>query len=86
MHREPPVVVHSSFGDCILDMVTSWSRLAVAAPWIVLAMMCTRPEAVQSYASATGTMVLAGGAGCTLIAYRLMLRIARLPEEDRVLG
>jgi len=73
-----------------LETRQSWTvnaaRLAVAAPWIVLAMMCTRPEAVQSYASATGTMVLAGGAGCTLIAYRLMLRIARLPEEDRVLG
>jgi tight adherence protein B len=73
-----------------LETRQSWTvnaaRLAVAAPWIILALMCTRPEAVQSYASATGSMVLLAGGGCTLIAYRLMVRIARLPEEDRVLG
>ncbi|MEI2777034.1 MAG: type II secretion system F family protein [Tetrasphaera sp.] len=68
----------------------SWTvnaaRLAVAAPWVVLAMLCTRPEAVQAYASRAGTLVLVGGGVCTVIAYRLMVRIARLPEEDRVLG
>lgn len=73
-----------------LETRQSWTvnaaRLAVAAPWVVLAMLCTRPEAVQAYASRTGTLVLTGGGVCTLIAYRLMVRIARLPEEDRVLG
>ena len=73
-----------------LETRQSWTvnaaRLAVAAPWIVLAMMCMRPEAVSSYASSTGTMVLLAGGLCTLIAYRLMIRIARLPEEGRVLG
>jgi tight adherence protein B len=73
-----------------LETRQSWTvnaaRLAVAAPWIVLAMLCTRPEAVQAYGSRTGTMVLASGAACTFVAYRLMIRIARLPEEDRVLG
>lgn len=73
-----------------LETRQSWTvnaaRLAVAAPWIVLAMLCTRPEAVQAYASRTGTLVLLAGGACTLIAYRLMIRIARLPEEDRVLG
>lgn len=73
-----------------LETRQSWTlnaaRLAVAAPWIVLALMCTRPEAVQAYASRTGTLVLVAGGACTLIAYRLMVRIARLPEEQRVLG
>lgn len=73
-----------------LEARQSWTvnaaRLAVAAPWVVLAMLCTRPEAVQAYASSAGTLVLAGGGLCTVIAYRLMVRIARLPEEDRVLG
>lgn len=73
-----------------LETRQSWTvnaaRLAVAAPWIVLALMCTRPEAVRSFSTATGALVLAGGGTCTLIAYRIMVRISRLPEEERVLG
>ena len=61
------------------------ARLAVAAPWIVLAMLSTRGESVQAYATSTGTAVLASGAAVTLVAYRLMVRIGRLPEEERVL-
>lgn len=63
----------------------SAARLAVAAPWIVLAMLSTRPEAVSAYATSAGTLVLIGGAAVTIVAYRLMVRIGRLPEEARVL-
>jgi tight adherence protein B len=67
----------------------SWTvnaaRLAVAAPWIVLALLSTRPESVQAYASRTGALVLAAGAAVTAVAYWLMLRIGRLPEDERVL-
>ncbi len=67
----------------------SWTvnaaRLAVAAPWLVLAMLATRPGALQAYARPTGALVLVFGAGCTAFAYRLMIRLARLPEEERVL-
>ncbi len=73
-----------------LETRQSWTvnaaRLAVAAPWMVLALLCTRPEAVASYATRTGTLVLLAGGVITVIAYRLMVRIARLPEEERVLG
>lgn len=69
-----------------MDAPTYWSSVAVAAPWIVLALMCTRPEAVQAFSTATGAFVLAGGGTCTLVAYRIMVRISRLPEEERVLG
>lgn len=72
-----------------LETRQSWTvnaaRLAVAAPWIVLALLATRPESVQAYNSAAGTAVLAVGAIATVLAYRLMVRIGRLPEEDRVL-
>lgn len=61
------------------------ARLAVAAPWIVLAMLSLRPEAVAAYDTGTGLAVLAVGAGTCLIAYRVMLRIGRLPDEERVL-
>jgi tight adherence protein B len=67
----------------------SWTvygaRLAVAAPWLVLALLATRPEAVVAYGRPEGAVLLAGGGLSTLLAYRLMLRIARLPTERRVL-
>jgi len=67
----------------------SWTvnaaRLAVAAPWAVLAMLSTRPESVQAYSTRVGVLVLAVGAGVTLLAYRVMVRIGRLPEDERVL-
>ncbi len=67
----------------------SWTvnaaRLAVAAPWAVLAMLSTRPESVQAYSTRVGGLVLATGAVVTLAAYRLMVRIGRLPDEERVL-
>lgn len=61
------------------------ARLAVAAPWVVLGMLCTRPESIQAYASATGTLVLVVGAVVSVAAYRVMLFVGRLPEDERVL-
>lgn len=61
------------------------ARLAVAAPWVILLLLSTQPGAVAAYDSPTGVLVLAGGAGVCLLAYRLMLRIGRLPTEERVL-
>lgn len=61
------------------------ARIAVAAPWIVLALLATRPEAARAYDSVTGLLVLGGGAACTVVAYGLMVRIGRLPEDPRVL-
>ena len=66
----------------------SWTvtaaRVAAAAPWIVLVMMSTRPEAATAYNSAAGVTVVAAGAGLTLVGYRLMLRAARLPDHRRL--
>ncbi len=73
-----------------LEARQSWTvnaaRLAVAAPWLILALMATRPEAVSAYARPAGAVVLGVGAGVTLLAYRVMLRVGRLPEEARVLA
>lgn len=61
------------------------ARLAVAAPWMLLAIMSLRSSSVQAFNAPGGWIVLAGGAGVCAIAYRLMVRLGRLPEEDRVL-
>jgi tight adherence protein B len=63
----------------------SAARLALAAPWLLLLLLSTRPGAVEAYSSAAGALVLLGGGGVSFLAYRIMLRIARLPTERRVL-
>ena len=72
-----------------LETRQGWSvnaaRMALAAPWALLGLLSLRPEAVAAYNSATGALVLAFGGGVSLVAYRLMIRIGRLPEEQRVL-
>jgi tight adherence protein B len=61
------------------------ARLAVAAPWVVLAMLALRGESLAAYARPAGWAVLGVGAGICLLAYQLMVRLGRLPEEERVL-
>lgn len=61
------------------------ARLAVAAPWLVLLFLSFQPEVIQRYSSAGGVVVLVGGAIACLAAYRIMLRIGRLPTERRIL-
>lgn len=61
------------------------ARLALAAPWAVLGLLALRPDAVAAYDSAAGLLVLLVGGAVSIAAYRLMLRLARLPEDERVL-
>jgi tight adherence protein B len=72
-----------------LESRQSWTvnaaRLAVAAPWVLLVLLSTRPAAVAAYDSTAGLVVLLVGAGVSFVAYRLMLRLGRLPDEVRVL-
>lgn len=62
----------------------SWTvnsaRMAVAAPWVVLVLLSTRPATVDAYRTFTG-MLLLGCVACTsALAYAVMLRIARLED------
>lgn len=65
----------------------SWTinaaRVAVAAPWLTLALLSTRPEALAAYRTLAGTVVIALAALISVVAYRLMLRIAQLPIDER---
>jgi tight adherence protein B len=62
------------------------ARLAVAAPWLVLLMLSFQRDVISRYSSPEGVVVLAVGGGLTLVAYRAMVRIGRLPVEKRVLS
>jgi len=72
-----------------LEARQSWvivaARLAFCTPWLVLLLLATKPEAVAAYQRPAGAVVIAVGAALATAGYRLMLRIGRLPVEERVL-
>ena len=61
------------------------ARLALAAPWLILLLLSTKPQAVEAYNQPAGAVVLVAGGAVSFVAYRVMIRIARLPVERRVL-
>jgi tight adherence protein B len=73
-----------------LEARQSWAvnaaRLAVASPWLVLLMMSFQRDVITRYASTGGMVVLGVGAVLCAVAYRLMLRIGRLPVERRLMS
>jgi tight adherence protein B len=66
--------------------IVNAARLGVAAPWIVLLLLSTRPEAAAAYNSPEGIALIAVGLALSLVAYRIMIGIGRLPEERRWFG
>ena len=63
--------------------VVNAARLGVAAPWIVLLLLATRPEAAAAYNTGAGAVLIVAGLGVSVAAYRLMIAIGRIPAERR---
>ncbi len=63
--------------------VRNAAKLGVAAPWVVLLLLGTRPEAAVAYNSPVGATLIVAGLAVSVIAYRIMVGIGRLPEERR---
>ena len=63
--------------------VMNAARLGVAAPWIVLLLLTSRPEAAAAYNTAAGGALVVGGLAVSVVAYRIMVAIGRIPEERR---
>lgn len=65
----------------------SWTKgaavLGVIAPWGILGMLALRPEGAAAYSSGLGVIVIVAGAFVSVLAYRLMIRVGRLPEPKR---
>lgn len=59
------------------------ARLGVVAPWITLVLLASRPEASAAYNTPGGVLLIAGGLAVSVVAYRIMMAIGRLPEEQR---
>jgi tight adherence protein B len=63
--------------------VVNAAKLGVAAPWIVLLLLASRPEAALAYNTPAGLVLIVGGLAVSVIAYRIMIALGRLPEERR---
>ncbi|MES2171558.1 MAG: type II secretion system F family protein [Actinomycetota bacterium] len=63
-------------------VVTS-ARLGAIAPWVILLLLAGRPEAAAAYSTPAGAVLIAAGAVITVVAYRVMLMLGRLPEDRR---
>jgi tight adherence protein B len=63
--------------------VLNAARLGVAAPWIVLVLLATRPEAAAAYNTTAGAVLVVGGLGVSVVAYQIMIGLGRIPEERR---
>lgn len=63
--------------------VMNAARLGLAAPWVVLFLLTTRPEAALAYNSAGGVGLIVAGLVLSVVAYRIMAGIGRLPEQPR---
>lgn len=68
----------------------SWIRgaavLGVVAPWVILVLLAMRPEGARAYTSGEGVAVVLIGAAVSVVAFRLMLQVGRLPEPKRSFG
>jgi tight adherence protein B len=71
-----------------LESRQSWTlnaaRLAVAAPWAVLLLLCLNGATVTAYNTPTGVAILTVGGLASYLAFQLMRRIGRLPAEPRL--
>lgn len=63
--------------------VVNAARLGVAAPWVVLLLLASRPEAAAAYNSVAGATLVVCGLVVSVVAYRVMITLGRLPEERR---
>lgn len=66
----------------------SWTvngaRIATAAPWVMLLLFSTRPSTLEAYSTPAGIAVLVGGAALSALAYALMIRLGKLPDDSRI--
>jgi len=63
--------------------VMNAARLGVAAPWIVLLLLASRPEAAAAYNTAAGAALVVVGLVVSVVAYRIMVAVGRIPDERR---
>ena len=65
----------------------SWLRhaatLGVVSPWIVLALLASRPENREAYSTSAGTLLIVASAAATAVAYFVMRALGSMREPSR---
>lgn len=64
--------------------VVGTAKIAVVAPWIIVALLSVRPENAAIYNSVSGASILLIGFVVSIFAYRLVHIIGALPAAPRV--
>jgi len=65
--------------------VVGTAKLAIAAPWLIVALLSSRPENAAVYNSPSGAIVLLLGLLVSAFAYRAVQLLGALPAGSRVL-
>ena len=68
------------------NWVLGTAKLAVLAPWLILVLLSLRPETAIAFQSDSGVAVLALGTFASLLAFRLIKTLGKLPPRQRTLG
>ena len=68
------------------NWVLGTAKLAVLAPWLILVLLSLRPETAIAFQSESGVAVLALGTFASLLAFRLIKTLGKLPPRQRTLG
>lgn len=64
--------------------VVGTAKMAVIAPWVIVALLSIRPENAAIYNSMSGATILLTGFVVSIFAYRLVHVIGALPSSPRV--
>lgn len=71
-----------------LEAKQSWvigtAKIAVTAPWIVVALLSARSENAAVYASPLGFQILLAGFVICAVAYRLVNSLGKMPSQPRI--
>ncbi|WP_395242779.1 type II secretion system F family protein [Agromyces sp. MMS24-K17] len=59
------------------------ARIGVAAPWLLLLLLASKPQTLEAYDSPAGSILLLAGVAVSVIAYQAMVALGRIPEERR---
>ena len=67
-----------------LGWIAGTAKIAVGAPWVIVALLSSRPENASAYASPDGSLILLFGLVVSIFAYRLVQALGALPSSPRV--
>lgn len=68
------------------NWVLGTAKLAVLAPWLILVLLSLRPETAIAFQTEIGLAVLAIGLVASLLAFRLIKALGKIPLRQRTLG